>query len=206
MEKAIRQRLRERSFERIERTERKPAAVLIPLLPAGDGFDVLFEIRNKDIRQGGEICFPGGVIEDDETPLMAAKRETMEELLLTDEDSIEILAPMHILPGPGGASLYSYAAILHDYEDTYSKDEVGAIIRIPLQDLLEQKVITAHADMTYDIPEDFPFHLIDGGRDYPWSSAPRTFYFYERDEAPHIWGITGELLYRFLETIREEMP
>lgn len=35
-------------------------AVLIPLISIDDGYNFLFEKRAANIRQAGEICFPGG--------------------------------------------------------------------------------------------------------------------------------------------------
>lgn len=42
---------------------------------------ILYEVRSQDMRrQPGEVCFPGGRIEGDETPEACAIRETEEEL------------------------------------------------------------------------------------------------------------------------------
>ncbi|NEU34154.1 CoA pyrophosphatase, partial [bacterium LRH843] len=57
-------------------------AVLVPLVQKQDELHVLFEVRAHHLRrQPGEICFPGGKIEpNDSTPQDAAVRETTEEL------------------------------------------------------------------------------------------------------------------------------
>ena len=59
----------------------KGASVLIPLLQVRGEWNILFEVRNPGITQGGEICFPGGRVEPGEKPSDAAVRETQEELL-----------------------------------------------------------------------------------------------------------------------------
>ena len=72
----------------------RESAVMVPLIPASQdetGYSILFEVRANGIRQGGEICFPGGMVEAGETGEEAAAREVREELLL-EENAVEILA------------------------------------------------------------------------------------------------------------------
>lgn len=201
-EKQIRCAAEEHSPERIVRTRRSPSAVLIPLISTDHGYDVLFEVRSRKIIQGGEYCFPGGAIEPPENPHETAVRETCEELLV-DPAQIEVLSAMHTIPGPGGAEVTSYVGFLYDYHDTFSEDEVDHILRLPLDSLLSESPITSEGYMSFEFPEDFPFDLIPGGRSYPWTKIPRTYYFYPAEEGSAIWGITGELLYYFLKTLKE---
>ena len=42
---------------------RRSYAVLVPLLRTADGLRLLFEVRAAALRQGGEVCFPGGRME-----------------------------------------------------------------------------------------------------------------------------------------------
>lgn len=57
------------------------AAVLVPLIEIEGELHFLFEKRAANIKQGGEICFPGGKFEiTDSSSLAAAMRETQEEL------------------------------------------------------------------------------------------------------------------------------
>lgn len=54
--------------KRIEQEKDKVSAVMIPLIKKNDGYHILFEVRsNKLSQQPGEICFPGGRREHDET-------------------------------------------------------------------------------------------------------------------------------------------
>ena len=39
---------------------RKEYAVLCPFVERDDGPHLLFEVRAAGLRQGGEVCFPGG--------------------------------------------------------------------------------------------------------------------------------------------------
>ena len=59
----------------------KKAAVLIPLVKKDNSYSILFELRSKTMkRQPGEISFPGGIIENNESPKEACLRETLEEI------------------------------------------------------------------------------------------------------------------------------
>ena len=219
----IRENRAGRRAERIQPPHAKRSAVLIPLVDTDAGVSILFEKRSADVRQGGEICFPGGRIEKTaeaaftaeadsfagpditaasgsaavyERPEDTAVRETAEELLIPEEQ-IEIIAPMHCMAGPGGGDVTSVLGILHDYRGTFSRAEVAEVFTIPLSWFAEHPPLIHKARMKADLEPDFPYHLIPGGRNYPMRSIPRRFYFYETDYGV-IWGMTGELLYYFL--------
>ncbi|MCX7786112.1 MAG: CoA pyrophosphatase [Spirochaetes bacterium] len=79
-------------------------AVFVPFLSVDGETHWLFEKRSEGIRQGGEICFPGGAVEltDGEAPEEAARRETAEELGIP-LSSIEIVGYFgHLLTRWGG--------------------------------------------------------------------------------------------------------
>ena len=185
-------------LERISFNRKKDAAVLIPLVPREGQLEILFEVRHEGIRQGGEVCFPGGRIEKGELPEEAARRETAEELCIPEED-VEILGPMHSHLGPGGAMVTSYAGILHGYRDTFNEEEVSRVFRIPLDWFMNYRPEIYLADMVIRPREDFPLELIEkDGKPYPWQNVVRNYYFYKTKHAV-IWGVTAELLYHFLE-------
>ena len=49
------------------------SAVMIPVLETPEGLHLLFEVRSEKLEhQPGDICFPGGGIEEGETPEEAA--------------------------------------------------------------------------------------------------------------------------------------
>lgn len=64
----------------------KSYAVFIPLIEIDGEDHILFEVRSQNIAQPGEVSFPGGRLEEGEGFKDAALRETMEELLLANED------------------------------------------------------------------------------------------------------------------------
>ena len=63
------------------------SAVLIPLIKIKGEYYILFQKRAAHIRQGGDICFPGGGYEDcDKSFKHTALRETKEGLGIEKKD------------------------------------------------------------------------------------------------------------------------
>ena len=195
----IREKLKDHKTERAVAVRRSDAAVLIPLVKTEEGLSVLFEVRKSDIPQGGEICFPGGHIEEGETPEESALRETSEELLLP-KDRIEVICPMHLRIGHWGGDVYSFLGFLKDYEGTFSEKEVDHVFTMPLSYFEIHKPEIHIARMVFEADDDFPYHLIPGGKDYPFDPMERKMHFYETQHGV-IWGLTASFLARFLEVL-----
>ena len=143
------------------------AAVCIALIENGEDYDVLFEVRSRKIPdQPGDVCFPGGAVEPGESYEHAAVRETCEELLIQREQ-VRIIGPSDIMH-VRNTMIYPYVGILSDYKDTFSKDEVAEVFRVPLEffrtTVPEKYLVEAMAQPG----EDFPYELIQGGRNYKW--------------------------------------
>jgi coenzyme A diphosphatase NUDT7 len=195
--------LRSHKAERIFQNRRRRFSVLMPLMWEHGEWRLLFEVRSGRIRQGGEICFPGGEVEEGESREEAAVRETAEELLLP-RDQIELICPMIQMTGPGGSEVDSYLGILHDYRETFSSDEVARVFSLPLSYFAENPPREYRAELVPQFPEDFPFDEIPGGRDYPFYHAPRTYYFY-RTPYGALWGMTAQLVHDALSIILNGM-
>ena len=192
---------RDHEMERIRAKKARDAAVLIPLVEDDDGkAAVLFEVRSRRIIQGGEVCFPGGRVEKGETPAEAAVREAREELKLEASD-ITLIAPMFSMNGISDSSIYSYLGSIANYRHTYSEDEVDSIFTVGIDELLKMQPKYSCADFVFGQPEDFHYELVPGGRDYSWSKRIKDYYFYETEHGV-IWGMTGEILHSFIESIR----
>lgn len=112
------------------------SAVCIPLIETEEGYEILFEVRSEKIdRQPGDICFPGGMVEQNEEPRDAAVREMAEELLVAEEQ-IGMLGLMDVLY-TGNMLIFPYAVLLKDYQGTYSTDEVAEVFTVPLDYFLQ---------------------------------------------------------------------
>jgi 8-oxo-dGTP pyrophosphatase MutT (NUDIX family) len=62
----------------------RPAAVLAPIVKRPEGWTLLFTERAADLpSHAGQISFPGGRMEEGETPVDAALREAEEEIALS---------------------------------------------------------------------------------------------------------------------------
>lgn len=188
---------------RIDCMKVRNSAVLVPLIEKEGELEILFEVRAASLRrQPGEVCFPGGAVEEGEEHSVAAVRETMEELLV-EKEQVEILAPLDILETPGGVTVRPYLGIIKNYEGTFSSDEVDHTFSVPLSWFLENEPEKYQTTVTTVPNEDFPFELIPGGRDYHWRKGQYDVCFYRNQEV--IWGMTAKILYAFIRLYREEI-
>ncbi len=178
-------------------------AVLLPLVELEDGIHILFEVRSQKMRrQPGEICFPGGRIDEhDLTAQAAAIRETSEELGIR-KDQISNVFPLDYLVSPYGMIVYPYMGSIQDYESIVpNQTEVDELFTVPLSFFLQTKPKTYRIHTKLEPEDDFPFDLIPGGQSYNWSTRKidEIFYFYE---GKVIWGLTARILSHFLELTR----
>lgn len=176
------------------------AAVLIPLLPGEEGFDVLFEVRAANLkRQPGEVCFPGGHVEAGETPRQAAVREACEELLVA-EGQVDVIADLGCADGPGGMPTWVFAATLRGYAGTFAPSEVGSVFTVPLTWFQRHEPQVHRVELVTRPQEDFPWELIPQGRDYPWRIRRHDTPFYLGTD-PLIWGFTARMMQRFVNLL-----
>ena len=174
------------------------AAVLLPLVRDDEGNTaILFEHRAKDLDvQPDEISFPGGGIEQGESPDVASIRETCEELLIKPEH-IRLLGEFDGLGGGSVVTIHSFAGILENYTGSFSKDEVDHVFTVPVQWFLDNPPEVYTTTLTTVPGEDFPYERIPGGRNYPWRKKENTVYFFQYGEET-IWGLTARILVAFL--------
>lgn len=179
------------------------SAVLLPLVELDGETCILFEKRAADMKaQPGEICFPGGAIDtSDASPAHTAIRETSEELGVL-ASNIQLIGPLDIFVSPFGVIVYPYAGYLENPDKIkLNPDEVEETFNVPLGFLLEQQPLEQKLVFTVDFPDNYPFELVPGGKDYPYRKAymPQQFYIWE-DRI--IWGLTARILHHFLELIK----
>ena len=174
---------------------------MIPLIKQNDGYHILFEVRsNKLSQQPGEICFPGGRREHDETSMEAAIRETCEELLVS-ESNIKLYGALDYFLSPTGLRIDPYLGELIDYDGRYSNDEVSEIFTVPLKFFQNTPPERYYNKVTMYPTDNFPFDKVPGGREYPWARGEYEVLFYEYNERI-IWGLTAKILYYNLKMIQ----
>lgn len=188
----------------LEHERASKSAVLLPLVEFQGNTCILFEKRSLNLKhQPGEICFPGGGIEEsDQGKAIAAIRETCEELGLATED-IELIAPLDILVTPFNTIIYPYAGYIKDYSKIkFNQDEVEEVFCVPLSFLVKNRPIFKKMSLKMDAPEDYPFELIPHGKDYPFRQATYPQHFYIWKEYV-IWGMTARILNHFLNLLNK---
>lgn len=179
-------------------------AVLVPLLKIDNKLHLLFEIRSEKMgTQPGEISFPGGKIENNETARGAAVRETQEELGLKKSD-IEVIGQIDYLVPPFNIALYpflGYLKITDLKKLTLNKAEVKEIFTAPLNYFLENEPETHYVRYKHEIKPNFPYHLIRNGKDYDWRESEYPVNFYKFED--HIiWGMTARFTKNLIEKIK----
>ncbi len=114
------------------------AAVLIPLFVQDDELHAVVTKRRDDLRRhAGEISFPGGRQDDDETDLrLTALREAEEEIGLP-QDAVELVGALQ--PTPTIATNYAVYPFVGLIEPGHvwkpSADEVEEVLEFSLRDL-----------------------------------------------------------------------
>lgn len=170
-----------------------------------DGLHVLFEVRSLELRrQPGEICFPGGrVDENDINEKEAAIRETIEELGLSRE-KIKGIFPLDYMVSPFGMIIYPFAGIIDSIDSIHpNPSEVGEVFTVPITYFLAAKPKVYHINFKVEPEESFPFDLIAGGENYDWSTRRMDEYFYHY-HGRTIWGLTARILSHFIGLIQEK--
>jgi 8-oxo-dGTP pyrophosphatase MutT (NUDIX family) len=114
------------------------AAVLVPLFVSDGAQHAVFTRRRDDLRRhAGEISFPGGRQDDDESDLrLTALREAEEEIGLPP-DAVELIGALQ--PTPTIATNYAVYPFVGLIEPGHawkpSASEVAAILELSLDDL-----------------------------------------------------------------------
>ncbi len=169
-------------------------AALCPVVETPDGPALLYEVRAAGIRQGGEVCFPGGRMEDGETPLQCALRETQEELSIPRK-YVTPLGTMDFICNQRGFLLYPIPAVIRPDGLRFLKPspaEVAETFAVPLSFFRENPPELYFYDLSPRPPADFPYEKLGIPPNYPWAAG--------RVEIPvwHwrgrvIWGMTARI-------------
>lgn len=168
-------------------------AVLVPFIETPSGLHLLFELRSNSLKRNpGEICFPGGRLEDNESLEECAVRETVEELLVKP-NQIEVFGQGDIYISPFNLMIYPFVGRISEYKDTFSKDEVATIIKIPFEYFMNHEPSQYTSKLVNQPTEDFPYEWIPGGKDYPWAKGSYEILFYSYENWI-IWGMTAQII------------
>ena len=179
------------------------SAVLLPIVKVKGQNHILFEVRPKHLdRQPGEICFPGGKVEEGETPKETAVRETGEELGINTE-GIEIIGPLDILVAPLGTVIYPFAGTITDLEKIVpDPGEVEKVFTIPLDFFLNTTPSHTKGEVAIRYGNGFPLEKVPPGYGPGWKKRwAFSVYYYQYGEY-FIWGMTSKILFNFINIIK----
>jgi coenzyme A diphosphatase NUDT7 len=182
-------------------------AVLVLLMNLGDELCFVLERREEGIRQGGELCFPGGLLHDaGESSLAAALRETEEELGLAAA-KVEVLGQLDTLVTPMGATIDAFVATTSAgvTELRHNPAEVAELCLVPISAFADDKVeeysvkLMAHPT-AIDVKTGqeavlFPARELGLPARYhaPWGGHLHRLVVY-RTSFGVVWGLTGRLI------------
>ena len=152
----------------IERTfkDRRPGAeegfrffsVLVPVVEREGKLWLMYELRAKHmVRQPGEICFPGGEMEDGETAEECAVRETFEEVGI-DPESIRIVNRLDTIYTYSNFAMYCYLGIVEESalkDIKLNPDEVEEVFFVSIDRLMDTEPEIYNTEVIPRIPGDF---------------------------------------------------
>ena len=178
-------------------------AVLCPLVETEEGLSLLYEVRAAALRrQPGEVCFPGGKVEEDESVTDCALRETEEELsipaaevsLLGTPDFICNQMGFLLRPVLGLVSPAGFAALRP------SPAEVAEAFTAPLSFFAETAPEPWRYELVPQVPEDFPYESVGIPRDYAWNhgwvDVPVWYW-----QGHAVWGMTARLVRDLIKSL-----
>lgn len=183
----------------------KKYAILIPLIKINDRWELIFELRAKNLKsQPGEISFPGGRVEKGETFKEAAIRETIEELRI-GMDNINYIGELDYLVTYQNITIHCFLATISGI--TVDKiqpnpDEVDHLFTVPVDFFLKNEPERYNLDLTTIDNDEFPYNLIPNGRKYKWRRGIHSVLFYRYKEYI-IWGYTAKMTKHLIDIIKE---
>jgi len=182
----------------------KEYSVTLPLINVSGRYHILFEIRSQSLyEQPCEVCFPGGRVEKDEYPIQAALRETYEELGIKPVD-IKIIGRMKPWIPQFMSVIHPFIAVLKKDDFHINPMEVEDIFCVPVEYFFNTVPEQGCTEIVVKPSENFPYHLIQAGRDYKWRNVSMPVYFYKYKERI-IWGLTAFITKVFSQMLKDEV-
>lgn len=165
----------------IDAPELRRACVLIPLVPATEGWSLLLTRRAENLAShSGQIAFPGGGVEEGESLPEAAIREAEEEVGIPRRE-VELIGRLDDLITNSGYLVAPFVGVIHEpFRLAMQESEVVEVFHVPVDVLLEP----GKPEVRYV--------------SYRERKVPAYFYPYGPYE---IWGLTGRMLKTFLDMV-----
>ncbi len=177
-------------WKRFDGSPGKKSAVLVPFFPSSEGIELLFLRRSPLLaHHAGEICFPGGMREEEDgTPLATALRETEEETCIPPA----AVEPLRLLP------------VEHSVVTSIAVFPVAGII----SGVSPKAILLSAGEI-----DEFRFAAIDSFPAVPekervlLDGVSHIYPVYSLDNGWRIWGVTARILENVLRIWKgEETP
>jgi len=169
----------------IEHKDCREAGVLALLLPPEQTApSVVLTVRRDHLPDHpGQISFPGGQREGDETLTETALREAHEEIAL-DPGSVQVIGPLTPLYiPPSNFCVHPFIGVVFHEPDLHPTDrEVGTVLRVPLRHLLAPSTRVVETWTLHGTEVDVPYYDV---------------------EEHTVWGATAMMLAELLAVIRD---
>ena len=169
----------------METVTRTASAVLAPIYEHDDEVWVVLTRRSWHLRaHRGEVSFPGGRQDPDETLWETALREAWEEVDL-DRSTVERIGELdHLSTVTSRSFIVPYVGVLpRRPELTPNEHEVDAILHVPLHELLDPQVYRQER--------------------WGWAGVDRRIHFFEL-VGDTLWGATASIMVDLLNRITAE--
>ena len=183
----VRKILNARERRMIEQSSLARAAVLVPLFEKGETCHIVFTKRSDNVRyHKGEISFPGGVVDEEDSELeRTALREAFEEIGLKESD-VQIIGVLDDIITITQFVVTPFVGFFpYPYPFTLSPIEIAELIEVPISALLDEGCFSER-------------EIIRG-------TQKEVVYAYQYDNHV-IWGATARILKQFLDLIRSTAP
>jgi 8-oxo-dGTP pyrophosphatase MutT (NUDIX family) len=168
------------SWQVMPETQEKISSVIVPIFESTEmGQGLILTQRSKHLKSHpGQISFPGGVVDPEDSDLLQCALREWEEEMGVSRELIEILGKHEGLQTRTGFHITPFLGIYRgDFTFSHNRDEVERIIILPLSKLM-------HA----------PFYSVR----IPKPGEEDRAYYFDLEEGL-LWGATCEIILRFLK-------
>ncbi|WP_101772899.1 NUDIX hydrolase [Peptostreptococcus faecalis] len=181
------------------------SSIVVPVINIDGEQHVIFEVRSKRLKsQPGEVSFPGGKVDENESPLNAARREFSEELDAAQE-KIEIISELDIYFAASRGLIFCYLGVVDESINLNVRNsEVEELFTVPLKFFIETEPEVYTNSIRVFPDENFPYEKMKISETYNWGiqNYPVLFYNY----GGHIiWGITANIINNFAKKIKDKL-
>ena len=149
----------------------KPAGVLIPITQGRHGMEVVLTKRSTNLRNhSGEVSFPGGrADEEDDSLVVTALRESLEEISLNPDD-VTVFGALLSMPTVTGYAVTAYVGEFpYPYDLCPNPDEIEEMFTAPLSEIADPSIHRTEKVGWKGL--DFDVHYFDYGEHLVWGAT-----------------------------------